>query len=263
MNPDRLRFYRNTLHPFLSIAIPFLLLLSVETFVRAMVLHAVLPLPGYLWAVLLLVGVIQAVAANRAAEEGTSSIAPRLRELLLILIGTLVLFMLAQGHLLRLDINPVKADVLYPLALTFVYWIMAFGLHRNMREREAFLALVVDQDGDQLKTAFRDYSEEATTSSARMRALRRAILWFQSLSLIAFLILLIAVDPIEPVVDGAGARPRGLRAGLPGDRQRLHGGAAAPGPGAAGAAGAATPPRACHRSDVAVDRGGGAAAHRP
>jgi len=198
MNPDRLRFYRNTLHPFLSIAIPFLLLLSVETFVRAMVLHAVLPLPGYLWAVLALVGVIQAVAANRAAEEGTSSIAPRLRELLLILIGTLVLFMIAQGHLLRLDINPVKADVLYPLALTFVYWIIAFGLHRNMREREAFLALVVGQDGDQLKTAFRDYSEEATTSSARMRALRRAILWFQSLSLIAFLILLIAVDPIEP-----------------------------------------------------------------
>ena len=198
MNPDRLRFYRNTLHPFLSIAIPFLLLLSVETFVRGMVLHAVLPLPGYLWAVLALVGVIQAVAANRAAEEGTSSIAPRLRELLLILIGTLVLFMLAQGHLLRGDINPVKADVLYPLALTFVYWIIAFGLHRNMREREAFLALVVDQDGDQLKTAFRDYSEEATTSSARMRALRRAILWFQSLSLIAFLILLIAVDPIDP-----------------------------------------------------------------
>ena len=198
MNPARLRFYRTTLHPFLSIAIPFLLLLSVETFVRGMVLHAVLPLPGYLWAVLLLTGVVQAVSANRMAQEGTNSVAPRLRELLLILIGTLVLFMLAQGHLLRGDVNPAKADVLYPLALTFVYWIIAFALHRNMREREAFLALVVDQDGDQLKTAFRDYAEEATTSSARMRALRRAILWFQSLSLIAFLILLIAVDPIEP-----------------------------------------------------------------
>ena len=198
MNPARLRFYRNTLHPFLSIAIPFLLLLSVETFVRAMVLHAVLPLPGYLWAVLALVGVIQAVSANRMAEEGTSSIAPRLRELLLILIGTLVLFMLTQGHLLRGDINPVKADVLYPLALTFVYWVIAFGLHRNMREREAFLTLVVDRDGEQLKTAFRDYSEEATTSAMRIRSLRRAILWFQALSMIAFLILLTAVEPIDP-----------------------------------------------------------------
>lgn len=198
MNPARLRFYRTTLHPFLATAIPFLLLLSVETFVRAMVLHAVLPLPGYLWPLLLLVGVIQAVSANRMAEEGTNSIAPRLRELLLILIGTLVLFMLAQGHLLRGDVNPVKADVLYPLALTFVYWIVAFALHRNMREREAFLALVVDQDGDQLKTAFRDYAEEATTAATRMRALRRAVLWFQTLALLAFLILLIAVDPIEP-----------------------------------------------------------------
>lgn len=198
MNPDRLRFYRTTLHPFLAIAIPFLLLLSLETFLRGMVLHAVLPLPGYLWASLLLVGVIQAVSANRMAEEGTNSIAPRLRELLLILIGTLVLFMLAQGHLLRGDVNPIKADVLYPLALTFVYWIIAFALHRNMREREAFLALVVDRNGEQLKTAFRDYAEEATTAAARMRALRRAVLWFQTLALIAFLILLIAADPIEP-----------------------------------------------------------------
>ena len=198
MNRARLRFYRTTLHPFLSISIPLLLLLSVETFVRAMVLHAVLPLPAYLWLLLPFVGVIEAVSANRMAEEGTSSIAPRLRELLLILIGTLVLFMLAQGHLLRGDINPAKGDVLYPLALTFVYWIIAFALHRNMREREAFLALVVDQDGDQLKNAFRDYAEEATVSSTRMRALRRAILWFQSLSLLAFLVLLIAIEPIDP-----------------------------------------------------------------
>ena len=67
MNPDRLRFYRNTLHPFLSILIPFLLLLSVETFVRAMVLHAVLPLPGYFWLLLPFVGMIEAVSANRLA----------------------------------------------------------------------------------------------------------------------------------------------------------------------------------------------------
>jgi hypothetical protein len=197
MNPDRLRFYRNTLHPFLSILIPFLLLLSVETFVRAMVLHAVLPLPGYFWLLLPFVGMIEAVSANRLAEEGSSSIAPRLRELLLILIGILVLFMLTQGHLLRGDINPLKPDVLYPLALTFVYWVVVFSLHRNMREREAFLALIVNQDGEQLKNAFRDYAEEATISSARMGSLRRAVLWAQSLSLISFLVLLISVEPIE------------------------------------------------------------------
>ena len=143
------------------------------------------------------------------------------------------------------------------MALTFVYWIIAFALHRNMREREAFLALVVDQDGDQLKTAFRDYAEEATTSSARMRALRRAILWFQSLSLIAFLILLIAVDPIEPWWTvlalghvGFGLVFLAIVNGFMEEQQHLGEGLPLPAP-------LQRRRVARHRADAAVDRRGG------
>ena len=187
MDERRLAVYRAAIHPSLAVAIPFLFLLLLDRLLRLQVLDLVLPPnpPGTIL-VLLLTGGAQAAVANTLAREQVGSGLPRLRELLVILILAAAVFMTTRGYLFAGDVNPAKPEVIYALLLVLIMWLTCFSLHRAFREREIFLSTITGLEGNELRTAVRSYSTEATESVARMRQVKRVAIWFQALVLLAF-----------------------------------------------------------------------------
>ncbi len=187
MDERRLAVYRAAIHPSLAVAIPFLFLLLLDLLLRLLVLDLVLPPnpPGTIL-VLLLTGCAQAAVANTLAREKVGSVIPRLRELLVILILATVVFLTTRGYLFAGDVNPAKPEVIYALLLVLIMWLSCFSLHRAFREREVFLSLITGIEGNELRTAVRTYSTEATESVTRMRQVKRIAIWFQVLVLLAF-----------------------------------------------------------------------------
>ena len=187
MDERRLAVYRAAIHPSLAVAIPFLFLFLLDRLLRVLVLDLVLPPnpPGTVL-VLLLTGGAQAAVANTLAREKVGSALPRLRELLIILILAAALFMTTRGYLFAGDMNPAKAEVIYALVLVLIMWVTCFGLHRAFREREVFLGTITGIEGNELRTAVRSYASEASESVARMRQVKRVVIWFQVLVLAAF-----------------------------------------------------------------------------
>lgn len=192
MDKRRLAVYRAAIHPSLAVAIPFLFLLLLDLLLRLLVLDLVLPPnpPGTIL-VLLLTGGAQAAVANTLAREKVGSAMPRLRELLVILILAAVVFLTTRGYLFAGDLNPAKPEVIYALLLVLIMWLSCFALHRAFREREVFLSLITGIEGNELRTAVRTYSTEATESVARMRQVKRIAIWFQVLVLLALCAVLL------------------------------------------------------------------------
>ena len=187
MDERRLAVYRAAIHPGLAVAIPFLFLVLLDLLLRVLVLDLVLaPNPPGTILVLLLTGGAQAAIANTLAREKVGSGLPRLRELLVILILAAAVFMTTRGYLFAGDLSPAKPEVIYALLLVLIMWLTCFSLHRAFREREVFLSTITGIEGSELRTAVRSYSTEATESVARMRQVKRVVIWFQLLVLLAF-----------------------------------------------------------------------------
>ena len=187
MDERRLAVYRAAIHPSLAVAIPFLFLVLLDRLLRVLVLDLVLaPNPPGTVLVLLLTGGAQAAVANTLAREKVGGGLPRLRELLVILILAAAVFMTTRGYLFAGDVSPAKPEVIYALALVLIMWLTCFSLHRAFREREVFLSTITGIDGNELRTAVRSYSTEATESVTRMRQVKRVVIWFQLLVLLAF-----------------------------------------------------------------------------
>ncbi len=199
MDERRLAVYRAAIHPTLAVAIPFLFLVLLDLLLRRLVLDLVLPPnpPGTVL-VLLLTGGAQAAVANTLNREKVGSALPRLRELLLILILAAAVFMATGGYLFAGEVVPAKPEVIYALILVLVTWLTSFGLHRAFREREIFLSLLVGKRGKELRIAVRSYSAEAGDSVARMRQVKRVVIWFQTLTLLALFAVLLAGRGITP-----------------------------------------------------------------
>ena len=192
MDERRLAVYRAAIHPTLALAIPFLFLVLLDRLLRLLVLDLVLaPNPPGTVFVLLLTGAAQAAVANALKKEKVGSALPRMRELLVILILATVVFMATRGYLFAGDLVPLKAEVIYAQILVLIMWFASFGLHRAFREREVFLSLLIGKEGPQLRTAVRSYSTEATESVARMRQVKRVVIWFQTLILLALFVALL------------------------------------------------------------------------
>ena len=187
MDERRLAVYRAAIHPSLAVAIPFLFLVLLDRLLRVLVLDLVLaPNPPGTILVLLLTGGAQAAVANTLAREKVGGGLARLRELLVILLLAAAVFMTTRGYLFAGDVNPAKPEVIFALALVLIMWLTCFSLHRAFREREVFLSTITGIEGNELRTAVRSYSTEATESVARMRQVKRVVIWFQFLVLLAF-----------------------------------------------------------------------------
>ena len=199
MDERRLALYRAAIHPALAAAVPFLFLVLLDLLLRRLVPDPVLPPnpPGTV-AVLLLTGGAQAAVANTLNREKLGSALPRLRELLVILILAAAIFMATGGYLFAGELVPDKTEVIYALILVLVMWVASFGLHRAFREREIFLSLLVGKQGRELRVAVRSYSEEAGESAARMRQVKRVVIWFQTLILLALFAALLGGRGITP-----------------------------------------------------------------
>lgn len=193
MNEKRLKFYQSTLHPMLSVFIPYLFLYTFHHAFRAAMIGWIIPsipddvdlvlaaptVPTLFFVVLLGVGIGEAISANFLSKERVTAALPRLREMLVFIIGGLVFILLLRGDFSRQGLNPLQFDIIYPLIFVFLQWLLSFVIHRGLKERELFLSLLVNKNGVELKNMLREFSAEAGDSEKAITRVKRILLFFQ------------------------------------------------------------------------------------
>ena len=169
---------------------PFAFLVALDALLRGGVMGALVPrpAPGFRL-VVLLAGAAETAAANFLQRERLGGFGPRLRELVLVLAGAGLALWLLSGRPFRGEVSPVAFEVLWPVVLAGVQWLLSLFIHQVLRERELFLALVAGREGLALKLAAREAGGEAGGSARGLEKLGRMIVGFE----VVVLLLLIGV----------------------------------------------------------------------
>ena len=213
MNEKRLKFYQSTLHPMLSIFIPYLFLFTFHHAFRAVMVGWIIPsipddvdlvltaptMPTAFFIVLLAIGVGEAISANFLSKERVTALVPRLREMLLFLIGGLIFIFLLRGDFSRRGLNPLQFNVIYPLIFVLLQWLLSFVIHRGLKERELFLSLLIGKEGVTLKNMLREFSAEAGDSEKAITRVKRILLFFQVIVILLLFSLLAFGSGVRPV----------------------------------------------------------------
>ena len=213
MNERRLNFYKSTLHPMLAVFIPYLFFFTFHYAFRAAMVTWIIPsipddvimvinppeVPPGFFIILLAVGIIQAVITNFMTKERVNALIPRIRELLLFLLGSTIFIVLLRGDYSLKGLNPFKVAVLYPVAMVLLQWILSFVIHRGLKEREVFLSLLLGKDGSELKNMMRDFSAEAGESEKAIARVKRMLLFFQVIVIVNLFLLLALGTGVRPI----------------------------------------------------------------
>ncbi|HEB11352.1 MAG TPA: DUF4129 domain-containing protein [Spirochaetales bacterium] len=170
------RFHRATAHPLLSIFIPLLFLLTLDSFLQSLIPRLSAPMP--LLALLLLsVGLEEALAGNIFFKERVSSFV-RLRELILILLVMISILFAVYRIPLR-PVNMLRPEFLYPLFLILLQWLLSLALHTRLRERELLWSAIAGKRGSRQIKALRDSSFQASYAIKGIKEVQGAIILFQ------------------------------------------------------------------------------------
>ena len=200
MDEQRLRFYETVAHPTLAVALPLFFVLLMDQLVRAAVFSRLGPAPPGTVIYLILTGVAEAAVSNALGQVRSRHFLLRLRELLAILVVAYLMFMLTTGAIFRGDFVPRAGGVIYALALVLILWMLTVSFHATLRTREAFLAAIINREGEELRTGVRDFSTEATESTSAMGRGKRFVVVFQSLVIGLFCVSLIAGTELSSTV---------------------------------------------------------------
>jgi hypothetical protein len=186
---------RSTIHPLIAVSSAFLFILCLDTLVRGVFPIIRFPpaifLPG-----LLLVG-IEVTAMGNLFRSVRAGVNARLRELLLLMIVSYAVFdaiLSIRGR----KFVPASTELIYPILLVFLQWGITLLIHRSLREREMLLAVLPDQEGEEMLHVLRDSSFQARSSLDSNRRIQALLLFFQSLVFISLLTLLAVGIRIEP-----------------------------------------------------------------
>ncbi len=179
----RLDSMRSLVHPAVAVLAPFVFLCAIDGLVRGALLGAVVPRPAAGFRlVVLLAGAAEAISANFLQRERLGGFSARVRELVLVLAGSLVLLWLLSGRPFRGELSPVAFEVLWPVFLAGVQWFLTLFVHATLRERELFLSLVEGKETLALKLAAREASGEAGSSAEGLAKLRRMVGIFEGMT---------------------------------------------------------------------------------
>jgi hypothetical protein len=187
-------------HSLISIVIPLLFVVAASVYLHPVVLNGFFNRPHWTYLVLLTaVSIGQVVSGNALMRERIVGFAPRLRELLLFLIGSYGVLVLVDGSVFRGEWGPVSAAFMYPLVLVVVTWLLGYAIHHALKRREHFLALTEGKSGDTLVRVVRDLSDEAGEADAAVGFVRRIVLVLQVVHLVLLSALLVAESSPRPV----------------------------------------------------------------
>jgi hypothetical protein len=181
---------RTLVHPAVAVLLPFAFLAAMDALLRGGTIGAMAPRPAAGFRiVVLLAGAAEAASANFLQRERLGGFSARFRELVLVLAGAGLAAWLLSGRPFRGEPSPVAFEVLWPVLLAGVQWLLTLFVHQILRERELFLSLVEGRDGPALKLAVREAAGEAGGSAEGLAKLRRMVVGFEA----AVLLLLIGV----------------------------------------------------------------------
>ena len=186
------------LHPLMSIFIPFMFLFTLNIFLQASVLSRAIPSLSFgFYLLVFVVGVAESVIGRALYKAKVGGFLPRLRELVIILVMSLVVLMMTQGYLFKGDVNPLKPDVLYGLAMIAIQWALSYIIHRVFETRDLILRILAGKDGDDLRKAIHEMSVEVSQSERNLNGIKKLLLSLQALIFLAFIVLLASVSEIK------------------------------------------------------------------
>lgn len=180
-------------HSLIAILLPFSFVAAVAVHLYPVALHEFFAAPPDLYLlVLAAVAVGQAASANALMAERVVGFAPRIRELILFLVVGYGVLVLLDGSVFQGDWSPLSAVYIYPLVLIVLLWLLAYSLHRALKRRELFLALIEGKDGRDLVNTVRDLSEESGDTESAITLTRRLSLVLLVFHLVVLLAALIS-----------------------------------------------------------------------
>jgi len=191
MDEATLATFRSYKHPLISVSVPFLFMWLATWLLRAAI-PALGRIPGVYPLLLLAAALSETAVANYLALKRAQGLLPRLRELIVILLFSFLFLKLVNGDLFRGDWTLARVDLVLPILLVAVEWLLAFVVHAALRERELLLSLVVGKEGNELKECFRQMGTEAGNSLAGLTRARTLVLVFQALAFLGMFFLALA-----------------------------------------------------------------------
>lgn len=190
-------------HSLIAILLPFSFVASLAVHLYPVILDEFFaPPPNLYLLVLAAVAVGQAASANALMAERVVGFAPRIRELILFLVVGYGVLVLLDGSVFRGQWSPLSAVYLYPLVLIVVLWLLAYSLHRALKRRELFLALLEGKDGRELVNTVRDLSQESGETESAITLTRRLSLVLLLVHLVLLLAALISQSELSEFAIG-------------------------------------------------------------
>jgi hypothetical protein len=184
----RRKFYVTLVHPLISVLVPFILLHSLllalaNFFIKSAGIQV---FPPFYWLILLLAGFAETTIANYLYQERNTGAAPRLREVVFVILGGALLIITFNGDLFRWDIDPKRISFWLPLLFVPVQWILTFYVHGKLRYRELFLQFFEGKDESEVFRVYQDFNHEASESYQQMRILKHLIIGFMIVIFVAW-----------------------------------------------------------------------------
>ncbi len=193
MRESRLSMLRSSLHPLVSVLLPFSFVQALDALVRGGILPGTIPAPPPAFLLVVLVtGVSRTVVSNALGTRRVTGFFPRIREALLTFVCVAALLLLLGGGPFRGDWNPLGPALVWPLVLCGLQWLLTLRIQDALRPRELFLSLLGGATGHALVRAARDASGEATESQQALRRLRGTTLMLEAFILVPFVLLMAA-----------------------------------------------------------------------
>jgi len=159
-----------------AIFVPLLFLLGMDQILRVL-LPQVSFFPRFIAPLLMTIAIEEPIVGNLLFRERASLIA-RFRELCLILAaafsGLFILHAVSSGRGFA-----VSVDLIYPMALVLLQWLVSAGVHSSLRQREILFGTIAGQRGAALRHKLRDSSYQAGLTMRRVRRVKIFVVFFQ------------------------------------------------------------------------------------
>jgi hypothetical protein len=189
VSEKRLPALSSLLHPAIAMLMPFFFLQGVDAVVRVGIFGGIFPAPppGFLL-VVLLVGLSRTVVSNILRRAKGGGLAPRVREAVLSFAAALAVLTLLSGRPFRGEWNPLQPDVIWPMLLLVVQWLMTLQAQDALRAREMFLVVVEGKTGHALAAAAHGASGQAGESVQGVEKLKRTAITGMVVTVLTYLV---------------------------------------------------------------------------
>ncbi len=192
MDEKRLNKLRRFSHPFISLSLSMVFIWVLDSALRFTVLTVLFqPLPQLSLLIPLAAALESLIATNSLDRSGTSKTAVRIRELVLVILISLLLLMLWGGYLQKGDFVPLKGDIIYGFVVTILAWIITVRIHSLLKNREVFLKILLGKTSrKELEETAHGANVEAGQSEESVNKVRRSAVTFAVIASVLYIIVM-------------------------------------------------------------------------